>query len=198
MTTTSRTTAARVLPAIAAAAALLLALTGCLSTSASPTTEEPRGNNASAVGTTGGSTAASSAPGSSASSEAPDDGTATFGKSFAWKDGLSVTVGAPTEFKPSTYAAGHTNKHAVKFTVKIVNKTGKPFDPVLFHATVQSGSTEGSAIFDTGNKIGGAPSTKILNGREVTFTIAFSVDNKADIVMEVTPDFEHDSVLYQL
>ena len=39
------------------------------------------------------------------------------------------------------------------------------------------------------------PSAKVLDGREVTFRTAFAVVDAGDLVVEVTPDFQHESVL---
>ena len=35
------------------------------------------------------------------------------------------------------------------------------------------------------------PSAKVLDGREVTFRTAFAVVDAGDLVVEVTPDFQH-------
>ncbi len=178
------------LPSIAAAAALAFALAGCGGVSATTTTSAPVGDNRPA--STAGSTAAAAATSAAASS-----GVAKFGDTYSWKDGLAVTISAPEAYTPSQSAAGaQAGQQAVAFTITIVNKTSEPFDPVLFHVSAQSGNTEASAIYDSGN-IGSTPTTKLLPGREVTFKVAFSVADPGDIVMEVRPDITHDEVLYQ-
>ena len=65
-----------------------------------------------------------------------------------------------------------------------------------FCIEVQSGNTEADQVFDSENDVGGGPSTKLLNGREAKFKIAFTVANPKDLVMEVRPSFEHESVLF--
>lgn len=75
-----------------------------------------------------------------------------------------------------------------------MNATGAPWDPALFQASLQSANEEGSKIYDS--ELPEDPRTKLLNGREAKFTIAFGVKDPADLVLEVTPDFEHESVLY--
>ncbi len=186
-----------------------LLLVGCASVGASPSDSAPAGSNrpvTSAIASsspvvTSAPPAPTPAQATSAAAPAPTpsqlEGVATFGKTYTYKDGLSVTVSAPAPFKPSSSAAGVTKgTSAVVFTITIVNKTTTPFDPVLFHTTAQSGNTEATSIFDSQNGIGLPPSTKLLPGREVTFKTAFSVADPKDIVMEVTPSFQHESVLY--
>ncbi|AFV88597.1 MAG: hypothetical protein SOH99_03070 [Acidipropionibacterium acidipropionici] len=123
---------------------------------------------------------------------------ATFGGAFAYQDGLSVTVSAPKDYQPSEYSSdeGRFDTY-VKFDVRVVNNTGKPWDPGMFNATVQSDNEEGEQIFDSEGGLDGAPSTKLLNGREVRFTVGYGVANPKDIVMEVNPDFVHTAVMFQ-
>lgn len=179
----------RIIIALAAAA---LALAGCSSQSATaPTDESPRGTNTPA--------ASSAEPTETASSAAPeeDDGTARFGQTYTYENGLAVTVGKPKAFKPSQGAAGaESGDPAVKFTVRLVNNTGKKYDPVLFTATVQSGNTEGSQVYDSGKGIEGTPSTSLLNGREVEFPMVFAVADPKDIVMDVSPGFDYEAVIF--
>ncbi len=126
-----------------------------------------------------------------------DDGVAALGETYLWTDGLAVTISKPSPFEPSRSAAGTDQfDHSVVFDVTIVNKTGTTWDPVMFRATVQSGNQEGSRIFDSAKNLTGAPSTKLLNGREATFKMAFGVADPADIVMEVSPDWDHQSALF--
>ena len=134
-------------------------------------------------------------PSNSQSSRASDQ--AVFGETYAWADGLEVTVSAPEPFKPSEYAVtDNADDTYLSFTVTIVNKTGKKYEPALFIASVQSGDREGEQIFDSENGFSGTPSTAILNGRQSTFTIGFSASDAKDIVMEVRPGFDYDSAYF--
>lgn len=168
---------------------------GCTYTAAQPAADAPVGTNR--------PTAPAPAPGPNgeASSSVPapapvDDGTAPFGTAYAWEDGLSLTVGAPAPYKPGKYAfTGDTFEHFVVFDVRVVNNTGAAWDPVLLHATIQSSNQEGERVFDSGN-LPPEPSTKLLDGREVTFKMAFGVADPDDLVLEVAPDWEHESVLF--
>lgn len=170
-----------------------LALAGCTSVTASPSVTTPAGaNRPSATASADPGSAASSSPASSK----PDDGVAAFGSAFTWQDGLSITVSKPAPYTPSKYAAtGKTFTHFVVFDVTIVNKTGAAWDPAMIYATLQSANQEGDRVFDS-SQLPPDPSTKLLNGREVKFKMAFGVADPADLVLEIRPDFEHESVLF--
>jgi hypothetical protein len=120
----------------------------------------------------------------------------SFGSTKTYEDGLSVTVSKGTNFTPSQYASADKAKAYLKYTITVVNGTGKVFDPSMFNASVQSSNTEGGQVFDSEKGLEGAPSTKLLKGREAKFTIGFGVADPKDVVMEVTPSFEHESVLF--
>lgn len=155
-------------------AALLLA--GCGGTTGSTDSSEPAGTNAD-------STTAAAEPAAD-----QGDGTTKFGGTYTYEDGLSVTVSTPKKFKPSEYAFVEDAEAYVAMTVKIVNKTGKPYDPSMFYATMQSGNEEAEQVFDSENDFNGNPDTKVLNGREVKFKIGYGVKDPKDLVLEVTPE----------
>ena len=139
----------------------------------------------------------------SPSEESPDttedqDVELKFGETFTWEDGLSVMVGKPVKVSRSEWASGGENsKYILAFPVTLVNKTGKRFDPTGFSSTLQSGNEEGDPVFDTEKGLNDTPTTTLLNGREAKFKLAYGVNSKTDIVLEVSPDFgEHTSVIY--
>ncbi|SDB80286.1 hypothetical protein GA0111570_10272 [Raineyella antarctica] len=175
------------------------ALTGCTTQAATPVESAPAGDNrptatATQVADAGLSTSTSEAP---ATQKPAADGTSEFGKAYTWEDGLSVTVSAPKAYTPSSSAFGPVaGQKAVSFQITIVNGTSAPFDPVMASITAQSGNTEASQIFDSAKAMEGSPSTKILAGRETTYKVAFSVADASDIVVEFSPDFTHESVLF--
>lgn len=173
-----------------AAATAVAALSGC-TTSATPVDSAPAGDNRP---TTSDSVIADTQPSTSAPA---GNGTSSFDKSYTWADGLSVTIGAPEAYTPSSSAAGTVaGQEAVTLQITIVNGTDQPFDPVLTMVSAQSGNTEASTIYDSAQHLGGSPSTKILTGRESTYKVAFSVADPNDLVVEFTPDFTHESVLF--
>jgi len=130
-------------------------------------------------------------------SEAPPAPTnPTFGQTFTWEAGLSITVGVPTVFEPSEFSANEDAAAYLKFDVTIVNGTDANFEPGVVYITAASANTEASNVFDSEQNIGISPSTTLLPGREVAYSIAFGVADPADIVMEVTPGFEYEPVIF--
>ncbi|MDP9421143.1 MAG: hypothetical protein M3P53_13560 [Actinomycetota bacterium] len=121
----------------------------------------------------------------------------SFGETFTYENGLSITVSAPEPYTKSDTGAGAEDSAAqVKFDVTVVNGTSERYEPALFSTTLQSDNAEGDAIFDSANGINGAPSTVLLPGREASFAIAYGVSNPADLVLEVSPGFEYESIVY--
>lgn len=185
-----------------AAMTTIAALSGCTLQSATPVDSAPAGDNRPSTVTTEAATDVADAGLSDAAGSTPDepaanDGLATFGEAYTWEDGLSVTIEAPQAYTPSDYAAGTVaGQEAVTLQITIVNGSDAPFDPVLTMVSAQSGNTEASKIYDTAKDIGGSLSTKILTGRESTYKVAFSVADPSDLVVEFTPDFTHESVLF--
>lgn len=114
----------------------------------------------------------------------------TFGDTYTYPSGLSVKVGKPEEFTPSEYALKGEGAH-LKFDITLTNDTGEEYDPVLFYASASSGDEESEQIFD-GEELGGMPSTTVLDGKKVKFSIGFSVADPEDITMEVSPSFSFD------
>jgi hypothetical protein len=183
-----------------AATLLVLTLTACGGTPGEPDSDPQAGANrpAEATSPAAPTQAPTTEPPSPSPSPTPtDDGVLSFGESITYEDGVTLTVSAPTPYTPSEYAAGAENATAaVAFDVTIVNGTQSNFDPSLFSTTLQSANVEGSEIYDSENGLEGSPSTTLLPGREAKFRIAYGVTNPADLVLEVSPSFEHDNAIY--
>ncbi|WP_129666372.1 hypothetical protein [Phytoactinopolyspora endophytica] len=114
---------------------------------------------------------------------------------FAWDDGVTVNVDSLRAFEASEYSAGGEDFDlAVAFTVTIINNSDEPYDPSEFYSTMQSGTSEGSSIYDEGME--GAPSTSVLPDREVSFELAYGVEDPTDLVLEVTPGWDYDAAVY--
>ncbi len=177
--------------AIAAGLVALLAA-GCSSVTAEPAADAVEGTNRPA---TSAPAAPDPAPTEPETSEPVDDGTAPFGSTYTWTDGLSVTIGEAQPYTPSEWAAADEADHYVVFDVHVINNTGAPWDPFLFHATIQSANQEGSSVYDS-EQLPPEPSTKLLDGREAQFQIAYGVVDPADLVLEVSPDWDHESVIF--
>jgi hypothetical protein len=125
-------------------------------------------------------------------------GDAAFGDALEYDDGLVVTVGAPQDYTPSdtAYVDGPVPAAYVAFDVTIVTGTGQDFEPIGFLLTLQSGSTEESQVFDSVQGLDGTPYTTLLPGREVSFRVGFGASVPDDLVLEVTPGFDYEPVVY--
>lgn len=187
----------RIFIPIAALAAVIVSLVGCSATTGEPAATTPTGVNA-----------PEEIPGPEATPEPvptsetetpepePQDATVKFGKAYTWENGVSASVSVPKAYKPKQYAAGTEGfKHFVVFTVVVINKSGTTFDPALITESVQSNDAEGSKIYDTmtmDEDLG----TKILNGRQGKYRLAFGVANPKDIILEWSPGFEYNSAIW--
>ena len=172
-----------------------LALAACATTEGEPGAET-RGTNT--------PTATETAPSPTAEPEPEPEvpsvpSVLPFGDTFTYEDGLVLTVGPPEPFEPTEYAVVEGAKAYVVFEVRVVNGTDAPFDPSATYATVQSGNQEATEIFDSGepNHLEGPPQTSLLPGREAVWRAGFGVADPADIVLEITPSFEHESAIFQ-
>jgi hypothetical protein len=118
-------------------------------------------------------------------SPTPERETLAFGKSHTWDDGVSVTVGKPTKFKPSAYAVVEKSKRYLKFTVTVVNKSNKPIDLGLTYISVHSGNEEAHEVFDSMSGLRGPPDTKVLKKLESEFDVGFGVADPKDLLLEI-------------
>jgi hypothetical protein len=129
----------------------------------------------------------------------PESHAYAFGETVSFDDGMHVTIDQPKAFKPSEYAAGTEGyTHFVKFRVTIDNRSGKTFDPTMAMTSVMSGDTQGSEVYDSDRNLGGGPTTKLLNGRKVTYTVGFGVEDPKDIVVQFDLSFDHETAMYSL
>ncbi|MET0865571.1 MAG: hypothetical protein ABWZ98_14670 [Nakamurella sp.] len=209
--------------AVAAVAAVLLAgcatqVNGSAARGAEPTgtTATTTESSSTRSSTSSSSTSSSAAASSSAESSSAATSTGTedssvpastdpaasgtdvgqFGQVYTWTDGLEVTVAPGVAFTPSEYASAEPAAAFLSFTITITNKTGAPYDPTLFNVTAQSAGKEADSVYDSDNGLGGSPTTTVLDGRDATFAVGFGVADPADVVMEVSPGFDYDSVLF--
>ncbi len=165
-------------------------------------------------GSEGEDTPGTNRPSASASSEAPifdeevlpeptpDDSAEplTFGSTYTYDDGLSITVQDPVAFTPgeSTYTEDENAAAYVYFPVTIVNATdfNFDFDPALGYGSVQSTNVEAASVYDE-DILGSVPGTAILPGREAAFKLGFAVADPTDLVLEITPNtLNYESVIF--
>ncbi|MEJ2862746.1 DUF4190 domain-containing protein [Actinomycetospora flava] len=126
---------------------------------------------------------------------APATSAVGFGQTFTYADGLAVTVSEPTSYDPSSYAAGNTNPHALKMTVRVTNNTGAAFDPTLLTVSMTTGGAPASQIFDT--EMGMAPQNQLQPGRSMTYDVAFSTTaDSGEAQVDVVPSFDHEHAVF--
>lgn len=156
-----------------------------------------------AFGTTGGTVAP--VPSESATSDSgeatADAGAATnptFGDTFTYKDGVTVSVSAPTPFTSGQYAAGATQAANVTLTFTIVNGSKKNLD-VLAVPTVTSAGTAASEVIDSDNPSLSviAPTSTVLPGQSLTWTSGYSIADPNNLQVEISPGpFAYDKAIF--
>jgi hypothetical protein len=117
--------------------------------------------------------------------ERPERETLAFGKSYRWKDGVSLTVGKPKKFTPSEFAVTKKTKRYLRFTVTVVNRSKKPIDLGLTYISVKSRNKEAEHVFDSPTGLNGPPDRKIVKGKKSEFDVGFGVADPNDLVMEL-------------
>jgi hypothetical protein len=135
----------------------------------------------------------SSDPGGSSTGDSASAENNAFGDTFAYDDGLSVTVSAPEAYTPGEYSDGADQAANVVFTVTVQNDTGANFEPFTYE-TATSGGVEASKIFDA--DIESSPTTVVPDGQSITYRIAFSVADPDQIVFQIAPSFDYDDAVF--
>jgi hypothetical protein len=150
------------------------------------------GEDLSAIGAT--TPAASGTPDTSGTS-APATSAVGFGQTFTYADGLAVTVDRPAAYDPSSYAAGRTNPHAFRVTVRVTNNTGQAFDPTLLSVAMSTAGAPASQVFDS--EMGLPPQNQLQPGRSLTYDVAFSTTTDAgEAQVDVVPSFDHEHAVF--
>ncbi len=191
-------------PTPVAAAAVMFALAGCSSNPSTGPVAPESGPNRPASSSAPATTTATQGPAPTSAAPAPppvpvptptQNGTDKLGSTHKWQNGVSVAVGKPTEYEPSSSAVGtDPGKKYVLITFTVVNGSDKGYDPAEFQASVQSGDTEAEHVYDSAKGVLGAPSTQIHMGRETKFSLAFAVPDPADLTVLVAPGLDYESV----
>lgn len=112
-----------------------------------------------------------------------------FGETATYPRGSTVTVSAPTAYKPSTYAAGNTGSRALLFTVTLTNNTPDVFDTGAAYITATYNGIAASQIFDSAKDINGFTGQQLQPGKSVKARIVFSIanDEQGAIQVDVRP-----------
>ncbi|MCT4356502.1 DUF4352 domain-containing protein [Streptomyces sp. Je 1-79] len=115
-------------------------------------------------------------------------------------DDLKVTVSEAKAYKPSEFAAGHTEGNkAYQVTVVIENGGKEKFDATLATLTARAGKDGVTAeqVFD--EKVGTGFSGTILPGKKSTVVFAFDTPKDAkNLSVEVSPGLEHEASQWEL
>jgi hypothetical protein len=124
------------------------------------------------------------------------DGIGEFGQVVSW-DGVDMVISKPKTFEPSQYAAGADEfPDTVILNVKLTNTGDDPFDPTLVYLTASSAEQEASMVFDAEQKIEAPPTTSVLPGKSVKWSVVLNVADADDLLVEVSPDFALEPVLF--
>ncbi len=143
---------------------------------AAPSAAAPVAPSAPAGDTTG---AAASAPGA-------------FGQTYTWPDGLAVTVSELEAYRPSSTAAtGQTAARYVSMTVTLTNGSDKNVEATGTTLVATAGGTPAEQVFDSAEGVAGSPTSTVLPGKSLTYTVAFGVptEEQTDLQVEVRPGF---------
>ncbi|AJW78486.1 hypothetical protein [Clavibacter michiganensis] len=179
------------LPILALSAAIALSLSAC--TGGAPDAEPDTGINRPADEE---QAEAEADAGSEIDPESTTTLNSVFGETFAYTDGVSVTVSAPQPFTPSEYANKGSEPNFVLFEITVVNGSEGNYDPTSFYDTLQSANAESEEVYDSQQGLGNSPTTSLLPGREAKWTVAYGVLDPNDMVMEITPGFEYSSRIW--
>lgn len=120
----------------------------------------------------------------------------------SYPDGLKVQVPSAVRFTPSQTAAGlQAGQAGVLVTVSITNGTGTSVDLSLAQVKMTAGSAgnQAESIFDSAKGINSGFSGSVLPGHSQTAKFAFAVapSDLSNVVVEVTPDFNHNSTSFE-
>ena len=130
------------------------------------------------------------AVGDTTGEEAPTAG--AFGQTYTWPDGLAVTVSEVKAYRPSSSAAtGQAAARYVSMSVTLSNGSEKNVEATGTTLVATINGAPADQVFDSAKGIGGSPTSTVLPGKSVTYTVAFGVPAKeqADLQVEVRPGF---------
>lgn len=120
-----------------------------------------------------------------------DSGELGFGETFAYDDGVKVTVAEPAPYQPGPYAAGHTQGHkALTVRITVVNGSDETADLDLTTVTFKDADgAEADKVFD-----GDLPrelAGKLAPGKQsaATYAVSLPADAAHTLEVQVEPGF---------
>lgn len=122
-------------------------------------------------------------PSATASTAAASGG---FGSPVTLGGGISVTVSAPTSFKPGNFASNYLPGQAANvFNVTLKNGGTAAIDPTTISLAANSGTNTCTDVLDGDNGVTGAPTDPIAAGATSTFKFAVGCDAKVGAPLHV-------------
>jgi hypothetical protein len=97
--------------------------------------------------------------------------------------------------KSTTLAWGQT--YTYDDGLAVTNGTKDVFNTTMFTVDVQSAGVAGDAVYDSANGLMGNPYSKILPGASLTWTIAYGVNDPADLTVVLEPGFVGDDITHK-
>lgn len=150
--------------------ALALTLTAC-------------GGSSSGSGSTGAESPSASASASASSTAV----TAAFGAAADLGGGVKVTVSAPANFKPGSFASNYMPGQVPDvFDITVDNKGAAALDMTSVLVSATSGAATCTDVLDGDNGINGAPTDPLATGATSTFKFAIACDAKVGDPLAVT------------
>ena len=102
-----------------------------------------------------------------------------FGSPVTLGGGISVTISAPTSFKPGNFASNYLPGQAANvFDVSLKNGGTTAIDPTTISLAANSGTNTCTDVLDGDNGVAGAPTDPIAAGTTATFKFAVGCDAK--------------------
>lgn len=109
-----------------------------------------------------------------------------FGSPVTLGGGISVTISAPTSFKPGNFASNYLPGQAANlFDVSLKNGGTTAIDPTTISLAANSGTNTCTDVLDGDNGVSGAPTDPIAAGATATFKFAVGCDAKAGAPLHI-------------
>lgn len=114
-------------------------------------------------------------------------------------EGLTIQVGEPTPFEPSSEATvGMEGLYPVYFKVTLTNDSEEVKEPYAY-LSVASGNEESQGIYDYWNEdlnLESFPTTPLLPGKSISWNEGFAVVDPEDITLQVATSFDGDPLIF--
>ena len=112
----------------------------------------------------------------------------TFGQEHTYGDGLALVVGNPQPYKPTANATGLDEGEPTRVQVVVTNGTDEAFRPNTMLVSATSGGQEATGVWDPDQGIAlTGPDVSVPAGGELSFYLAFAVQDPADLRLEISP-----------